>query len=124
MEMDVVVGAVQQQLSAVRARRVDLEQQLEKLSELRVELRGLRASERLLLTTLARLQGDQEMPRQRRRPADNEGVVRAWMREQKAARTLSEIHRGVALPLSSVRNAVRRMADVTQREGKLWELSK
>ena len=122
--MDVVVGAVQQQLSAVRDRRVDLEQQLAKLSKLRGELRGLRASERLLLTTLARLQGDQEVPRQRRRPTDNEGIVRAWMREQDAARTLSEIHRGVALPLSSVRNAVRRMADVMQREGKLWELAK
>lgn len=120
--MEVVVDAVQRQLTTVGAQISELTQELERAQGIAQALRQLRSQQRTLVAALAKLRGDRLMPRERRSAKENEQLVETWLAKNGAA-TLTEIARGTELPLSSVRNVVRRMPRVSQTRGKLWAAS-
>lgn len=117
--MEVVVDAVQGQLEAVGEKIAELVKELDRAQGIAREIKQLRSQQRTLTAALAKLRGDRTTVRERRSARENEQVVETWLARNGAA-TLTEIARGTELPLSSVRNAVRRLPGISQSRGKLW----
>lgn len=122
--MDELVGVLTDQLRAVQAQIVGLEQERKRLVSLAQDLKGLRASERRLVAAMSKLQGEKRPPSSRRKSDDIDRKVREFLLAQTGVVTLTQMQRALGIPMSSVRNALRRMPDAICKHDRLWEIAK